>query len=233
MSEARLIDTAALSAYTEALSKKLSRVYTAKGSAVYADAAYLASGNVISPEIDSIGLWQQIDGVWTKLTEAKPGWTYNITNKFTTDNNFIDGGGITPAVGINITVVNMGTDENPVLKFDLLATGADIGLDVIEDAVQGKQDKLLTSRPRFIIPDHSVADTTALNALTTTTVSNGDIIYQEDTEEYYYAEVSANASEIVMHDIGNTKTVEDIIKLIVSIVPVKPISIADIQAMFA
>ena len=94
MPEAKYINTEALSAYTEALSKKLSRVYDAKGSAIYADTAYLASASIASPSINSVGLWQQVNGNWTKITEVKPGWVYDITNKFTTDSNFIDGGNV-------------------------------------------------------------------------------------------------------------------------------------------
>jgi hypothetical protein len=248
MPEAKYINTEALSAYTEALSKKLSRVYDAKGSAIYADTAYLASASIASPSIDSVGLWQQVNGNWTKITEVKPGWVYDITNKFTTDSNFIDGGNVTVAKNNNIVVVNTGTDQNPVLKFDLLAMGIDLAdinetITNIQDAlatkanasdvpdVTGKQDKELSTEPTIIIPDHTVANTTARTALTTATVADGDIAFQEDTEEYYYAEVES--STIAWHDIGNTKTVEGAIKLIGSVMPIKPISTAEIQAMFA
>ena len=216
MPEAKLINTEALSAYTEALSKKLSRVYDAKGSAIYADSAYLASDSIVSPSIDSVGLWQQIDGNWTKITEVNPGWVYNITNKFTTDSNFIDGGGNKIAAGTNIAIVNTGTDQNPVLKFDLLAMGVDISS--------------ITNALNFIVSDHTVANETARLALTTSTVSNKDIVLQEDTQEYYYADVED--STIVWYDIGNTRTVEGTLKLITSLLPIKPISATEIQAMF-
>lgn len=227
MPEAKLINTEALSAYTEALSKKLSRVYHAKGSAIYADSAYLASAEKVSPAINSVGLWQQVNGNWTKLTEFRDGWVYNITNKFTTDNDFVDGGGITPAIGTNIAVINTGTEQNPVLKFDLLATGVDFDPAIIAD----KQDKVMSAEPTIVVPDHTVADSAARTALTTATVSDGNIAFQEDTEEYYYAEVEN--SSITWHDIGNTKTVEGAIKLIGSLMPVRPISTSEIQAMFA
>lgn len=231
MPEAKYVSSEALDAYTQALSQKLnsklSNIYTPKGSAIYADTAYLASADKVSPSIDSVGLWQQINGNWTKLTEVMPGWVYNITNEFTTDANFVDGGDITPAVGTNIVVINVGTTQNPSLKFDLLATGVAFDPNVIAT----KQDKVMSAEPDIVIPDLTYANAAARTADTTTNVANEMIAYQEDTEEYYYAEVSGTT--IVWHDIGNTKTVEGAIKLISSIIPVKPISTTEIQAMFA
>ncbi len=231
MSEVKFVSSEALDAYTQALSQKLnsklSNIYTPKGSAIYADTAYLASADKVSPAIDSIGLWQQINGNWTKLTEVLPGWVYNITNEFTTDANFVDGADIKPAVGTNIVVINIGTTQNPALKFDLLATGVAFDPNVIAT----KQDKVLSAESEVVIPDLTYADAAARTADTTTNVSDGMVVFQEDTEEYWYAEVEG--TNIIWHDVGNTKTVEGVIKLISSTMPVKPISTAEIQAMFA
>lgn len=246
MPEAKYVSSEALDAYTQALSQKLnsklSNIYTPKGSAIYADTAYLASADKASPSIDSVGLWQQINGNWTKLTEVMPGWVYNITNKFTTDANFIDGANIEPLEGINIVVINVGTTQNPSLKFDLLAvstetdlsgydTSAEVDAKLQNLDIPTKQDKVMSAEPDVVIPDLTYADSTARTTDTTLNVSDGMIAFQEDTEEYYYAEVSGTT--IVWHDIGNTKTVEGAIKLIGSIIPIKPISTAEIQAMFA
>lgn len=246
MSEVKFVSQEALGAYTQALSQKLnsklSNIYTPKGSAIYADTAYLASANKASPSINSVGLWQQINGNWTKLTEVMPGWVYNITNKFTTDANFVDGANIEPLEGINIVVVNVGTTQNPSLKFDLLAvstetdlsgydTSAEVDTKLQNLDIPTKQDKVMSAKPEVVIADLTYATQAAREADTTTNVSDGDIVYQEDTEEYYYAEV--DGSSIIWHDIGNTKTVEGAIKLIGSLIPVKPISTSEIQAMFA
>lgn len=270
MSEVKFVSSEALDAYTQALSQKLnsklSNIYTPKGSAIYADTAYLASDSKASPAINSVGLWQQVNGNWVKLTEVMPGWVYNITNKFTTDANFLDGAGIEPLEGVNIVVINVGTTQNPSLKFDLLAvstetdlSGYDTSAEVtqkISDAINAipptdlsgydtsaevdtklqnldiptKQDKVMSAEPEIIIPDLTYADATARTADTTTNVSDGDIAFQEDTEEFWYAEVEN--SSIIWHNIGNTKTVEGAIKLIGSVMPIKPVSIAEIQAMF-
>ena len=246
MSEVKFVSQEALGAYTQALSQKLnsklSNIYTPKGSAIYADTAYLASANKASPSINSVGLWQQINGNWTKLTEVMPGWVYNITNKFTTDANFVDGANIEPLEGINIVVINVGTTQSPVLKFDLLAvstetdlsgydTSAEVDTKLQNLDIPTKQDKVMSAEPEVVIADLTYATQAAREADTTTNVSDGDVAFQEDTEEYYYAEV--DGSSIIWHDIGNTRTVEGAIKLIGSLIPVKPISTSEIQAMFA
>lgn len=246
MSEAKFVSQEALDAYTQALSQKLnsklSNIYTPKGSAIYADTAYLASANKASPAINSVGLWQQINGNWTKLTEVMPGWVYNITNKFTTDANFLDGSNIEPLEGINIVVINVGTTQNPILKFDLLAVSAETDLSDYDTSAEvdeklrnldipTKQDKVMSAEPEILLADLTYATQAAREADTTTNVSDGDIAFQEDTKEYYYAEVTG--SNIIWHDIGNTRTVEGAIKLIGSIIPIKPISTTEIQAMFA
>ena len=89
----------------------------------------------------------------------------------------------------------------------------------------------MSIEPEVVIPDLTYANATARTADTTTHVSDGMIAFQEDTEEYWYAEVEGTS--IIWHDAGNTKTVEGVIKLISSTMPVKPISTAEIQAMFA
>ena len=246
MSEVKFVSQEALDAYTQALSQKLnsklSNIYTPKGSAIYADTAYLASANKASSAINSVGLWQQINGNWTKLTEVMPGWVYNITNKFTTDANFIDGTGIEPLEGINIVVINVGTTQNPVLKFDLLAVSAETDLSDYDTSAEvdaklqnldipTKQDKVMSAEPEIVLADLTYATQAAREADTTANVTDGDIAFQEDMKEYYYAE--ATGSSIIWHDIGNTRTVEGAIKLIGSIIPIKPISTAEIQAMFA
>lgn len=227
----KIVDSAALDAYTQALATKvngkLSNIYIIHGSAIYADADYIVSPTKVDPSIDSVGIWQQINGAWAKITDVHAGWVFNISNEFTTDNNFLEGAGVKPAAGTDLVVINTGTEELPVYKYDLLATGISFDPAVIAT----KQDKELSVEPEVTVPDLTYADSAARLADTTTNVSDGMIALQEDTEEYYYAEV--NNTTITWHDIGNTKTVEGAIVLISSIMPAKPISVAEIQAMFA
>lgn len=227
----KIVDSEALGVYTQALASKingkLSNIYIIHGSAIYADADYIVSPTKVDPSIDSVGIWQQINGVWTKITDVRAGWVFNISNEFTTDNNFLESAGVKPAAGTDLVVVNIGTEANPVYKYDLLATGISFDPAVIAT----KQDKVLSQEPEVTVPDLTYANAAARTADTTSNVSDGMIAFQEDTEEYYYAEV--NSTTITWHDIGNTKTVEGAIILISSILPAKPISVAEIQAMFA
>lgn len=52
------------------------------------------------------------------------GFVYNIIDAFTTDTRFIEGAGTECAAGTNVAVVNIGTSQNPVYKFDIFASGA-------------------------------------------------------------------------------------------------------------
>ena len=52
------------------------------------------------------------------------GFVYNVTDAFTTDARFVEGAGTECAAGTNVVVVNTGTSQNPVYKFDILAAGA-------------------------------------------------------------------------------------------------------------
>ena len=110
-------------------------------------------------------------------------------------------------------------------------TSAEVDAKLQNLDIPTKQNKVMSAEPDIVVPDLTYADATARTTDTTTNVSDGMIAFQEDTEEYYYAEVSGTT--IVWHDIGNTKTVEGVIKLIGSIIPIKPISTTEIQAMFA
>ena len=89
----------------------------------------------------------------------------------------------------------------------------------------------MSAEPEILLADLTYATQAAREEDTAANVSDGAIVFQEDTREYYYAEVTG--SNIIWHDIGNTRTVEGAIKLIGSIIPIKPISTAEIQAMFA
>lgn len=52
------------------------------------------------------------------------GFVYNITDAFTTDARFVEGAGTECAAGTNVAVVNTGTSQSPVYKFDIFASGA-------------------------------------------------------------------------------------------------------------
>lgn len=66
-------------------------------------------------------------------TEINIGWVYNISNDFITTDNFIEGAGIQCKAGTNIVAVNIGTNETPIKKWDILSVGASIDYATTED----------------------------------------------------------------------------------------------------
>ena len=66
-------------------------------------------------------------------TEINIGWVYNISNDFITTDNFIEGAGIQCKAGTNIVVVNIGSNETPIKKWDILSVGASIDYATTED----------------------------------------------------------------------------------------------------
>ena len=54
------------------------------------------------------------------------GNVYNMTEEFTTTADFAEGAGNTYPVGTNVVVVNLGDDETPVYKFDVLPGFVDL-----------------------------------------------------------------------------------------------------------
>lgn len=67
------------------------------------------------------------------LTKAMTGYTYNLTEEFTTDSRFIEGAGKKYPAGTNVTVANTGTDQTPVMKFDV--NGSFYDIDAVEERI--------------------------------------------------------------------------------------------------
>lgn len=222
------LDADGVRVLTEEIKKRIANVYDIKGSAVYADTAYLNDPSC-PDAITTTGLWQYTtaDG-WVKVTAVNPGWVYNITNSFTTDNNFIEGSGKQIEAGINIVAVNIGTSDTPDMKWDLLATS--VSLDAY-------QTKTLTTPITLIVPDYNgyatvqdlpTAEIDFPSGLTTgsTAVLN--------TGEIYRATVSTTlgTTTATWAYIGRQDTVEGALDLIANLVPTQPITAAEIRAMF-
>ena len=213
-----------------------SKTYKVKGSAIYADAAYLADPNK-HQAIDSTGLWQLVDGTWTKITVFEVGWVYNIENKFTTDADFIEGADETVGAGSNIVVAE--TSGTPVTyKWDRLASMFDL------DDVQEKQ--LTNALTMFTALDGTAVEYASHDLLpaseskATATIATNSFAVMTGNAEYgdvYRATVTENAQDATRNDIawikvGNQTTVEGALELLSKTCPVKPISDADIIAMF-
>lgn len=70
------------------------------------------------------------------LTLAMEGYVYNVSDQFTTDTRFVEGAGKVYEAGTNVAVVNTGTEQAPVMKFDTLGSFIDTSaIDARIDAV--------------------------------------------------------------------------------------------------
>jgi hypothetical protein len=103
-------------------------IYTVKGRAIFADSAFLALSNVDKEAVSEgasaivdVGLYQNINDVWTLIDSFEEGYVYDIINDFTSTSDFVEGAGHTVESGTNIVVVNTGTKATPVLKYDLFS----------------------------------------------------------------------------------------------------------------
>ena len=137
---AKYLDEAGLQVLVQQIKENISMMYEIKGSAVYADTAYLADQNKPAG-ITSTGIWQLTDGTWSKVTEFKEGWVYNIQNDFTTNNDFVEGTGTSVKGGTNIAVVKSGN----VYKFDVLAVATNITNNIGSELPAGVPDTPLTT----------------------------------------------------------------------------------------
>lgn len=60
------------------------------------------------------------------LASGVLGNVYNVTDAFTTTNDFVEGSGKNYPAGTNVVVVNTGTSSNPTYKFDVLSGFVDL-----------------------------------------------------------------------------------------------------------
>lgn len=60
------------------------------------------------------------------LLATNEGKVYNITDAFTTTADFVEGAGKTHPAGTNVVIINTGTEQNPVYKYDVLAGMVDL-----------------------------------------------------------------------------------------------------------
>ena len=60
------------------------------------------------------------------LVSSVLGNVYNVTDSFTTTSDFVEGAGVTYPAGTNVAVVDIGTAETPVYKFDVLSGFVDL-----------------------------------------------------------------------------------------------------------
>lgn len=60
------------------------------------------------------------------LTAANEGNVYDVTDSFTTTADFVEDAGKTYPAGTNVVIINKGTEQSPVYKYDVLAGFVDL-----------------------------------------------------------------------------------------------------------
>jgi len=60
------------------------------------------------------------------LTAVNLNNVYNISDSFTTTSDFVEGAGHAHSAGSNVAIINTGTDQNPVYKYDVMVGPTDL-----------------------------------------------------------------------------------------------------------
>ena len=239
----KYMDDKSTEALVRLIKTSTAKVYKVKGSAIYADADYVAHAQNQDAgyftAIDSEGLWQNINGTWTKITEFEEGWVYNIDNAFTTDSDFVEGSGKAVEAGNNIVVCEATVvASQAVYKWDLLGSLFNMS------AWQTKA--LVTPLTVFSSTDGTATTYASSSALpasqskasgTIETYDAAVITSGTEAGDVYRAVVTENSQDATLEDIawvklGNQLTVEGALELLSKICPNTPISDAEIEAMW-
>ena len=236
----KYLDAHGLDTLIREIRRNTAKVYKAKGTAIYADANYLAhvqnQDAGYHADITSAGLWQLIDGTWTKIEVFEIGWVYNIENRFTTTSDFVEGVGILEEPGCNICVAEIVSGTPATYKWDLLGKTVDLS------DYQGK--RLITPLTLFtnttpntysassLLPASETASIATITNNMIAIISGGN-----EAGDVYRAHVAENAIDASLHDItwtklGNQNTVEGSLELLSNICPNTTITDAEIIAMF-
>lgn len=225
MARLQYLDKQGVITLVKEIKKRTSSVYVIKGSAVYADEAYLASPDKVSEDIDRVGLWHMVDGTWEIVEEVKLGWVYNVTNDFTTTVDFVEGAGVPVPAGTNIVAAEFkgAADSTTEVRWDLLSSNMDLTgyqtkkllypLDAFDDVAQVESYEEL--------PD--IDDPPADGALAVITAG-------DDAGAVYRATVSD--TNVSWRRLGDQVTVEGALTLFGNLMPNTPISAKEITDIF-
>lgn len=227
MAVVKYLDKRGLTTLAKEIKRRVTGIYTIKGSAYYVDADHVGKldvDGVTGDKPDAVGVWKIVDSKWEQVETFKPGDVFNIENNFTTDKNFIEGVGKEIVAGINIVVVNTGTDKKPVLKFDMMAMGVSL------DAYQKKLlTKPLSVFDTFIDGEYETEDELPETADGEPEVNDLDVAKLEDGTIY---RASVTGDDVTWVKIGDQDTVEGSLELLSSVAPNTPISDKEIEELF-
>lgn len=248
MAVKKYLDDHGLKTLVHEIKKSQTSVYRVKGSAVYADADYVAHASAgdagYHSGINAVGLWQLVSNTWTQTNEFEVGYVYNIENTFTTDADFVEGAGSVVAAGSNIVVAE--AEDNAgvtTYKWDQLGNVLDM------TAYQTK--KLVSVLDTFTVASGTATEYVSEAALpsseakATATIATYDVAIlggsgaaEADVGKCFRAVVTENATDSTMNDIawvqiGDQISVEGALEFLSKICPNTPISDDEIKALFA
>ena len=113
------------------------------------------------------------------LAASEEGKVYNISNEFTTTENFVEGAGKKYPVGTNVVCIDVGTDE---YKWDVLAGFVDTSTFVTDtdltDELNTKVDKVAGSS---LVTDTLIAKLTGMAEIKS--VKQGELVIAPETKE--------------------------------------------------
>lgn len=221
-------------------------LYKVKGQAIYADAVFLAltpaEKEAIATGASAIttaGLWKEIQGTWTKLDTfavTDVGNVYDIINAFDTSADFVEGADHHVDEGANIVLVNQGTEQAPVFKWDLLP--GLLNLDKYQTKKLVAPLQVFDNETPTVYTSAASLPTTEAAATATITDLMVAIMGTGDEEgDVYRAHVAPNATDPTQNDItwvklGDQLTVEGALAFLGNTCPNTPITDAEIDLMF-
>lgn len=240
----KYLDKHGLGTVMSLVKKNMLNVYKVKGSAIYADADYVAHAQAGDPgyitDITSVGLWQQVNNVWTLLdtwTNDDIGNVYDIQNSFVTDATFREGADHQVNEGMNIVLVNTGSDASPVYKWDLLPGLLDMDLyqtkKLVAPLTVFDNETPTTYTTHTALPTTEAVASATIEDLMVAIMGTGD-----EEGDVYRAHVAVDETDPTINNItwvklGNQLTVEGALEFLGSTCPNTIITDAEIEDLWA
>lgn len=239
------LDKHGLGTLVSLIKKEQTGVYVVRGSAIYADADFLAlipaekeAIDTGASAIDAAGLWQKTAGAYAQVTTFEEGDVYDIINAFTTDANFREGAGYPVEAGMNIVSVNTGTASTPVLMWDLFSGLLNLDKYQTKELVNAAGIEVFQNETptgytsATSLPTSETAASATITDLMVAVLGTGN-----EEGDVYRAHVAPNASDPTLNDIvwvklGNQLTVEGMLEFLGHTCPNTPITDAEIEDLW-
>ncbi|MBO6204933.1 MAG: hypothetical protein J6O13_15530 [Selenomonas sp.] len=108
------------------------------------------------------------------LAAANEGFVYNISDAFTTTADFVEGAGKKHKAGADVGIVNVGTAESPVYKYNVFANFVDLS-NYMEKISGGTADALVKQDANGQVVDTGIAAADIQTKLAANTFTTGNV----------------------------------------------------------